>query len=396
MKLHHALGVFAAAILLSSFGVACNNDPRLIPRCASDEECVEANDGRPDWYCDKQVGRCACGSDDSCGQQEHCERLPARDGYCHPNKICEWNDDCQPGQFCDLSTSFCRDTGCTMDLQCSQGEVCDLLTATCVPGCRTDGDCGYRDVCLCEAANGSLEGCVCDATTEADRRACGIGVCHAKTCADDSHCDWGQICVDNPNPDNPLKICVDDERGPFCAPCSGTAGNVFNQCEERGNYCLEGSGAGVSSFCGVSCNNGESCPNGFGCSDILVPTDATCFSQNDCKPPPSAPSCEEDGDCPSGRCVDGQCAGTCRSREGANRGWCSCVVDEQCPAQTCQGGVCDLTGRHCFDDEDCRGEIVCQKQIVDNVEVGYCKIGRNCAPNEGVSCIEVRQIRGIH
>lgn len=390
MTMRHTLAFISAAVIAGLVAVACENDPVLRPRCHSDEECVETN-GRPDWYCDASVGRCACRSDRACGDQEHCEPLPGGDGYCHPNRICEWNADCSQGEFCDIATSICRRSGCSIDLQCPEGHVCDADTSTCVPGCRTHGDCGYREVCLCET-DGGLDGCECNAETEEGRRFCAKGTCFAGTCADDSHCEWGQVCVENPDPTNPLKVCVDDTRGPFCELCKLEPGNAFDRCDGAANYCLRDTTGPMPYFCGVNCVNGEPCPNGFTCADVLVLTSAECTSNDSCSPPASAPACESDDDCqrPSGRCVDGRCAGFCLVHEGGHSGFCSCVTDEECPTQSCDGGYCSISGTRCVKDEDCRDQIVCH---VGQNGYGYCKIGRNCAPQEGVTCDEVLDIR---
>lgn len=386
----HALGFLAAATLAGMIGFACNSEPEFRALCSSDEECVELN-GRPDWVCDRERGRCACRTDDACADQEHCEPLGGGDGYCHPNRLCEWNDDCERGEFCDIASSICRRSGCSLDLQCGQGEVCDLFTSTCIPGCRSDGDCGYRDVCICDGADGP-EGCVCDAETEEGRRSCQRGTCMAETCTKDSHCEWGQICVDDPDPENPLKICINDPRGPFCDICPIEPGNAYSNCEGIANYCLTDQTGGPP-FCGVSCADGQSCPNGFRCSDVLVTTSASCGSDAACVPHESfAPDCETDDDCtdPEGRCVEGKCAGFCMVREGGVLGWCSCVADEECPNQTCSGGTCTVSGHRCQNDSDCRDKIFCH---VGQAGIGYCKIGENCAPTEGVACSEVREIK---
>jgi len=388
--MRHSLTFVSAAILAGLAAVACENDPIVERLCSSDEECVQKY-GRPDWYCDAKVGRCACRSDRACDMQEHCEPLPGGNGFCHPNRICEWNADCDRGEFCDIATSICRRSGCSIDLQCSEGEVCDADTSTCVPGCRTHGDCPYRQVCLCATDDG-VDACKCDAETEEGRRFCARGACHADTCTEDSHCEWGQICVDNPDPTNPFKICIDDPRGPFCEPCNRQPGNAFDACQGRANYCLLDTTRSTLNFCGVNCANGESCPNGFRCADVLVLTDTVCTNDAACLPPPGAQACETDADCvaPRGRCVDGKCAGYCVGHEGGAFGWCSCVTSEQCPTQTCDGGYCSISGTRCMDDEDCRDQIVCH---VGENNIGYCKIGQNCAPQEGVTCAEVREIR---
>lgn len=384
----HVFGFLATFVTASLLGLACNNQPQLRSRCASDEECVELN-GRPDWICHPDRGRCACVSDEACGEQEHCEPLPGGDGYCHPNRICEWNDDCDRGEFCDIATSICRRSGCSLDVQCPLGEVCDLRTSTCVPGCRTHGDCWYREVCLCQGDEG-LEACTCDADTEAGRRSCAIGTCASDTCTENEHCEWGQICVVDEA--TGLRVCKDDERGPYCEVCHIDPGNAMNLCEGASNFCLRDTSGTGPAFCGVSCANDEPCPNGFRCADILIPTDKFCTSHATCLPPPGARTCETDDDCdlPRGRCVDGRCAGYCLDHEGAVEGFCSCVTDDQCPTQKCSSGRCELTGTLCFDDKDCEGEIVCH---IGRDNYGYCKVGRNCAPQEGVLCLEVREIR---
>lgn len=377
-----------AALLVS--GIACQDDTILRSNCASDEQCIADHDGNQNWKCDKQVGDCVCTGDAACGgEREHCEMRPAGDGRCHPNVTCEWNQDCEGSSFCDIETRICRFTGCTDDLQCDLGEVCDAVSRTCVDGCRSHGDCKLRDVCLCQDGDGNPTSCVCD---EENRANCGVGMCAAGTCADKTFCRYGEICVDGPPGE--LPTCEVDDRGRYCGGCTFEPGSVRNNCGSPGpDYCLRDTSdpAGRASFCGVDCSGGEECPNGFSCSDVLVLTDAVCHSNNACIPRPDAPTCTEDEECRGGQCVNGKCAGRCAFHEDGQSGFCSCVQDSDCPQQACgSDGRCEITREQCTPgvNDTCRGAILCVQGATDGI--GYCQIGRNCAPDEGISCTDVR------
>lgn len=375
--------------LLSIAAFGCKDTTKLQSRCVSDEQCVEDN-GRPDWVCDRDIGECVCNSDNACSENEHCERRPSGDGRCHPDRSCEWNEDCPPGQFCDTRDRFCRSSGCSVDSQCQLGHICDTVSNSCVKGCRSHGDCLYGDACLCSDGEGGVAPCTCDVLDEDGRRDCQPGVCESDVCGDTSFCEPGQVCKQSV--DGVQWQCEDDYRGPYCEGCDATPGSSV--CGSASNFCLTDSYTpGAPPHCGVDCSQGQECPAGFTCSDVLRPTQNSCTSHESCKPPPGAPSCEEDADCPPGaRCDDGLCAGKCNGWEGSSvAGWCSCLTDEECPTQTCVAGRCDITGALCQDHEDCQGQIVC----LNEGEVGYCKIGENCAPAPGLTCSEFREMRRI-
>lgn len=397
--------VAGSSALLSA---SCGDTTKLRALCNSDVECIEKHDGNENWACDARVGDCVCTGDAACQAREHCETRPGGDGRCHPDRTCDWNSDCEEGFFCDTENKICRLTGCEIDRQCDLGNVCDRTTRTCVPGCRSSGDCAtLGDACLCEDANGEPVPCVCDETTELGRATCPTGVCTSDTCADDTFCKYGERCVATESGGS-LKRCVKDLRGPFCDACEFSPGGA-NRCgDDPGNFCLVDSTQPGASFCGVNCmgdpgSEDTVCPNGFSCRDVLVLTGTSCSSQNACSPYPSAPTCTVetvDEDCPPGsQCIVeegetvGQCAGTCRVGEGSVTGFCTCVTDDECPQQTCSQGICTYSGRRCNDDDECRtgdGAIVCQ----NDGNIGYCFIGRNCAPDEGITCRDVRSGEG--
>lgn len=384
---------FGFAALLAAFlvmGTGCKDETILKSRCADDSQCIAEHDGNPNWACDRQIGDCVCTGDAACGsEREHCELRPAGDGRCHPNVTCEWNPDCPPNSFCDIDSRFCRNTGCSDDLQCNLGQICDPVTRTCVDGCRSHGDCNLRDVCLCTDDEGNPAPCVCD---EANRAGCQVGSCTPNTCADKTFCRYGELCV--PGPAGELPTCVVDDRGNYCGNCTFQPGGVRNNCGSDGpDFCLLDSTdpAGRASFCGVDCNQGQECPNGFSCHDVLVLTEATCRSDDVCVPRPDAPTCTEDEECRGGRCVNGRCAGRCAVGEGNQQGFCSCVQDSDCPQQACgSDGRCEITREQCTpgSNDTCRGAIRCVQDGTDGI--GYCMIGRNCAPDQGVTCNLVR------
>lgn len=382
------LGIVATlgAILIS--GASCGDQTRFRALCASDQQCIDQHGGNPNWACEKRIGECVCTGDAACvGEAEHCELYPGGDGRCHPNVACEWNGDCTGNAFCDMTTRHCRNTGCTDDVQCDFGEVCDKLSQTCVAGCYSHGDCMPRDVCMCEDGAGNPVPC---APCAGD--GCTLGECVDGTCADDTFCALGDFCVESPDPAQ-LAQCETgiEATRPYCRNCTIEPG--AERCGSPGpNFCLIDSSdpAGRASFCGVDCSEGQDCPNGFSCRDVLILTESTCRGDAQCAPRPEAPACTDDAQCPAGaRCESGKCAGRCAVGEGAQQGFCTCVQDSDCPQQTCgSDGYCSITRDRCTPgrDDTCMGQIFC----VNNGELGYCQIGRNCAPDEGITCADVR------
>lgn len=392
-----ALATVAACAWLAA---SCQDKQVLRSLCASDDACITKHDGNPYWACDPDVGDCVCTDDAACMEKEHCEKRPGGDGRCHPNRTCDWNSDCPNGQFCDTETRFCRMEGCTVDRQCPLGQVCNQATGQCINGCRTFGDCAVPgDSCLCLDDAGEPVPCTCDATTEEGRVGCQLGACTSDTCEDKTFCKWGEICGD-PLPGEALRRCVKDTSGPYCDQCQIQPGSTNYRCGETGaNYCLEDVTTAAGKFCGSDCYSldgvdGE-CPNGFSCRDVRVVLQRdACWSNNDCKPRPTAPECQTDENCQGDdRCVEGRCAATCGGAENGVRGYCGCVTDDDCASQDCVAGECEITGRSCITNDDCRNRvdrIVCQH--VNGV--GRCWIGKNCAPDEGISCADVRAGKG--
>lgn len=130
--------------------------------CGAFETCV-------DGTCQAK----SCSSSIDCGMKSYCEVGECKGG-------CQSNDDCYPGQVCDLENGSkgvgscvegaCRDTS----LDCGFGEFCDPASGDCYPAsgyycsdCRDDDDCGGNgNLCLGFGANGNFCGVTCDTTSD--------------------------------------------------------------------------------------------------------------------------------------------------------------------------------------------------------------------------------------
>jgi hypothetical protein len=145
----------------------------------------------------------------------------------------------------------------------------------------------------------------------------------------------------------------------------------------------------------VDCSEGQSCPRGYGCQDVIVVGGGVlpqCSVSNPGCPIHNSLPCATDDECPrGGHCgkaagqPNGFCTGVCGVDEGASTGFCSCLVDSDCAQESCSQGECSISRRACVTQADCR-PIRC----VDFNGVGGCLIGQNCAPDEGLTCKDVR------
>lgn len=377
-------------VLLTLLIVACSSEERLATVCVSDDECP-AN-----FACES--GRCVCRSDASCQANETCNMA----GFCQARVGCETSLDCPEGQFCDRTTGNCLDRDrCTDDLQCDLGEVCDLVRFECVPGCREVGDCPLGDVCLCPGTQ--LPKCDPDSQSCPEGSTCALGACVTGPCGDSSYCRYGESCLEE-SPGG-VRRCTKDTRGPFCEQCSIPPGSTRWFCPgDQANFCLIDTSKGYgSNFCGVECGDGAGmqCPWGFECSDVLILTQDTCGKRGQaasCRVREDL-DCEKDADCPGGECdpVRLKCRPSCVGGEGDVQGFCTCLEDADCPADTCSDdGRCEISRQPCDPSrtDSCR-RIYCKNQIdkLSQRSVGYCFIGRNCAPTEGITCDQVRANR---
>jgi hypothetical protein len=352
-------------------------------KCNEDSDC-----GNPAsaFRCEQQTGVCYCRTNDACLAREFCNPQ----GFCQDRAGCETNADCTGDSlFCDTAAGACLSIGrCTSDLHCNLGEVCDLSRNTCVEGCHTSGDCPGSS-CRCgETA------CSCTGTTQAELANCAIGVCDPNFCADESFCRFGEMCGVIPDAGNTRAECYsdfDEDTRPYCANC--TFGGGISVCGTGANYCLIDTANPGNFYCGTDCAEGQACPRGYACQDVIVvTTDIACSRSNPSCPVNQGLPCTEDKDCKrGGRCskqagaTSGFCQGLCGVGEGDEFGFCTCQVDADCVQESCSAGECSISRKKCVNSNDCR-PIHC----VDFEGGGGCLIGQNCAPADGLSCLQVR------
>lgn len=378
MSMRLRFGAVLSVLLLG----ACSNTKLGSRNCQEDVDC-----GTPvsAFRCEAQTAVCYCRTDDACPGAQFCNTV----GFCQDRAGCETNLDCfDASTFCDTASGQCVSRGrCSADIQCQLGEVCDVSRSRCVEGCRANGDCNGVS---CRCAD---KACNCVGTTPEELAKCEIGVCDPQFCADSNFCRFGELC-DVPDGGQQAS-CLDDydtRLRPYCDNCSRGAG--VSTCGTGPNFCLVDTRNSGNSFCGADCAEGQSCPRGYSCQDVVVvvvSNSACSRADPTCAPNPALP-CGDDSECKRGGiCVKstgqttGACAARCAISEGDDNGFCGCQVDSDCGNDTCSLGECSISRRPCAHDPDCR-TIRC----VDYQGAGGCFIGSNCAPSNGLSCLEVK------
>ncbi len=359
---------------------ACAKDRVKGQGCATDADCGSPASA---FRCETQTGQCSCRTNDACPPAQFCNLA----GYCQDRAGCETNADCLDATLvCDTTAGTCLSRGrCATDLQCPLGQVCDTRRASCVEGCRKNGDCPGSS-CRCGAA-----ACACTGTTPEELARCELGVCDPTFCASQDFCRFGEICAAPPDAGDVPAQCQDDfdvSLRPYCARCANGGG--ISTCGSGANFCIIDTRT-QDTYCGADCSEGQSCPRGYGCRDIrIVYTRWQCGPNNPCPGNPAKP-CTLDTDCTlGGSCLkvpgaaSGLCAGQCRVKEGSSFGYCSCQEDFDCPEQKCSQGECSISRKRCVTDQDCKAV-----HCVDFDGVGGCLIGQNCTPANGLTCVEV-------
>lgn len=369
--------------------------------CTGDEQCA------PGFSCDPNTGACACNADTACAAAEFCNAA----GFCQPKLLCQSTADCAKGSICDSPTGVCipQDT-CTLDLQCPLGQVCKDFG--CVPGCKVTGDCALSSVCRACAPGTSINDCP-------------VGnLCVQGPCDSQLSCPYGDVCA--PQGSSSETYCQKDTRGPFCESCANQPGTQYYCQEGAQNFCLIDASLplGQANFCGVDCSQGQECPNGYQCRDIRIVTAQNCRPENGlsaCPSPQTNPPCDPaknhegqnggivNDDClavappligavcdpKTSRCTP-QCLGT---GEANVQAFCSCIQDSDCPQDSCDSAThrCNISGKSCFVGDvpdDCQAgaqQIFCVKANDAKLgDVGYCRIGQNCAPAPGYTCKVLR------
>jgi hypothetical protein len=377
-------------LMLALLAGCSSNKLKTVVGCQTDAEC---GDPAANFRCDTATGVCHCRNDSACAKGEFCN--PA--GFCQAKVTCYVNSDCPSGELCDSHSNVCIPQGrCTADDQCPIGKLCDRTLGICAPGCHSYGDCPVGNSCLCPAADGGRTECSCPSLDPAQRDQCTVGQCSTDACPNTEACPYGQLCA-VPDGGTGLPVCHSDyspDNRPYCDACVSTPGNT-NTCGNGPNFCLLDTANGDfgGTYCGVDCGLGQACPNGLHCADVVVVRSIGCGTDTDC--PSNSAACAQDADCANnGRCdrpagsATGFCAGRCYKHEGNDRGFCTCVIDSECNQDTCQSSTrrCSISQRPCtLDGRGCE-----PVRCVSFHGFGGCRIGSNCAPNEGLGCADVR------
>ncbi len=351
--------------------------------CSQDSDC-----GNPAsaYRCEAQTGVCYCRTNDACTARQFCNTA----GFCQDKSGCEKNSDCLGADlFCDTSTGTCLTFGrCSNDLHCPLGQVCDTARSTCIEGCRTSGDCPGVS-CRCDDV-----ACACAGGTDAERAQCEVGVCDSHFCADETFCRFGELCGVPPDAGTARNECYSDydpDKRPYCKNCTYGAG--VPECGKGAHLCLVDTAHPGNSYCGADCSRGQQCPRGYRCADVVVVMQQwACSRSNPACPTNTDYPCTENEDCPrGGNCLKtggaetGYCAPACAVAENAENGYCACLVDADCAQETCSAGECSISRQSCTEDADCRSV-----RCVDFNGRGGCHIGNNCAPADGLTCLQVQ------
>ena len=378
-----------AAVIVISLA-ACKGGQNL---CTADTQC------KAGFACDQTTGACGCIADSSCASTESCNAA----GFCQARLRCDSSADCSTGNLCDSSSGTCIVSGAcsSLDIQCAAGQVCQ--GASCVPGCRRDGDCpAPSDVCS-----------PCPAGTPAAQCPAG-NLCVRGQCDTKLTCNYGDLCQPQTST---VSVCQADTRGPYCQPCVEQGGTT-TFCAGVANFCLiDGSKPlGQSFFCGVDCNQGQECPFGYTCHDVRVVRPVNCDPNAGlaaCAGSPAQVACDPakshagavgglvNDDCTAARLIGAvcdpgtkQCVPQCLGTgETGVQSFCSCVQDSDCPQDQCDSsGSCIRSGQPCVfgvSPDQCTTihKIRCAKETDARLgEVGFCKVGANCAPDQGFTC----------
>ena len=327
-----------------SFPDIChNNTCQFVVRCSSDSQCsaglfcddnVCQKDNRcgDDFDCLKgffcnRSGRCqeidqleGGGFGSGCG--DSCLEYCGQDFRCH-KYICQKNEDCPCGGFCDETTGKCSNK-CRDDTDCQAGFTC--VEGECVPKepCLNDIDCPGQTSCNDEGfCDGYYNHCLVDGD-------CDVGVCVDAECVD---CRVDQDCIDNfaqgegcdengENCFNEQLVCFNNtcetpcytgltdgscteglKYGDLCAFCPGSCPGGSVECQLDGTTCGEqvvwDPVARKEKFiqieckrCVLECEEDTNCKQSCGTSLDCKQYDAT---GNPCDPNPGLPCSTEGG-----------------------------------------------------------------------------------------------------
>lgn len=320
-------------------------DPR--EDCTDDGVASCGNDGRCDGKgaCRKYAAGLECAAQTCTGGVKSFAKTCDGSGACQDNGSqpcqpascngvvctgdCAGDNECQPGEFCDIASGDCT-------AKLANGAACQPSKANqCASGQCVDG------VCCDTACTGACQSCKAAFTGAADGTCAPVatgtdpdGECAdqgSSTCGTDGVCDGAGAC---------RKYAV----GTVCklGSCAGSTLTNPSTCSATGQCQPNGSTAcapylcGSATTCGTTCSNDAQCVSGNACDT----TSGTCGAKK-----PNGQPCSSGNQCTSGFCVDGvccesACTGACKACSTAKKG-------------SGADGTCGNVGNGLDPDDDC-------------------------------------------
>lgn len=371
----HLLAILALVLLTLA---GCR--PREMEGCRTVADCM------PTELC--RSGECVMRE---CDVSDDCASGACDEGLC---VACSSESDCDEGEVC--SGGDCTERECVATSDCTGGEAC--VGGVCLP-CTSDGQCSAGDACHhgscvereCFASTECSGGLVCDmgrclpcgpSVACEGLLACIDGACGACTtdaeCGTDRRCRSGQcftLCtVDGVRCSDPGVLGCRDRTEPL--PCGEAfcAGDfrVFGA-PSICDACLSASGGCRMGTCDddllCPCATNADCPDELTCNGgrcVPCSTDAQCGCDRYCAADECHDRCDDDDDCPRGRChpESGRCV--------------PCLTDAECGGGRCfEDGCQGLCGSLL----SCAPFVPCG----DNMRCGFCSECATGPRNEPVA-----------
>ncbi len=282
---------------------------------------------------------------------------------CGAGDTCTGNADCDDGLFCPASTQRCTTVSCQDELQNGDELQTDCGGGTC-PGCAVGSPCENGADCLTLVC-GNADTCVAATCGDDVRNQNETGVDCGGPCPD---CATGQPC--GTGADCQSGVCGGGGCGQGVARCCQAP-----SCNDDIQNGTESDTDCGNAACG-DCGNGDSCTANGQCTSNFcqqgicrqppcadgvqngTETDTDCGGNDTtCRRCAVGDDCEVNGDCASGSCIAGECAGC---NDGQQNGT---ETDTDC------GGVCGP----CNAGDDCDADADCDTNV--------CEAGRCCGGN---------------
>jgi len=277
-----------------------------------------------------------------------------------------------------------RDTGCSSDSACGVGTWCSPASGACVPGCKSDADCGGAGgakTSTCDVSSHTCHGCTADSACPAGQ------VCSSATCIDGCSaaqpCPSGQECCSG----SCVTVASDPDHCGSCGACP--------EITQASVGCVAGACAIAACNAGYAdCNHDEQ----DGCEQDIDGSADNCGACGMvCNLPDSAASCVK-GSCAVASCTGGHAdcdqmaSNGCEITLATDPAHCG-ACGNACPttansAATCVAGVCGSAGcASGFADCDANPQNGCETSLAtDPSNCGVCGYVCPTFPNATSGC----------